>query len=129
VRFSGTGRAVSPQEHGAWLAARLAQQQPRLWIGEVDEVPVGQVRLDVEGASGEVSIAVAPEARGRGHGQAMLRSLQAIAAADPEVDLVVALVHRDNAASLRLFAACEFEPAGTDGAVNRLTWPAVSPGA
>ena len=75
VRFSLTGRAVGASPHASWLAARLAGNAPRLWIAEEGSDPVGQVRVDLDGATGTVSIAVAPAHRGRGVGTGILRAL------------------------------------------------------
>ena len=53
--------------HISWLAGRLARSEPHLYIAE-SSVPVGTFRLDGD----EVSYTVAPEARGKGIGLAML---------------------------------------------------------
>jgi len=101
--------------HARWLAERLASPSSRMFIGMEGDRPVGQVRLDAE-ADGrlEVGISVAPEARGRGVGHAMLEAALAAARADPDLPVMafVARIRPDNAPSLALFAGAGFRPAG-----------------
>lgn len=55
------------EEHEAWLAGVLADPGRRLLICELGGEPVGQVRLDRLGEGRyEISVSLAPEARGRG---------------------------------------------------------------
>lgn len=53
--------------HINWLTQRLSRLDPHLYIAEIG-VPVGTFRLDGD----EISYTVAPEARGKGIGSAML---------------------------------------------------------
>ena len=108
VRFSLTGRTVGASQHANWLAARLTRPRRRLWIAEELGEPVGQTRVDLEGAAGTVSIAVAPSHRGRGVGTGILRVLVSEMEADDEVRTLVAMVHPDNTASLRAFEHAGF---------------------
>lgn len=117
VRFSLTGRAVGASPHASWLAARLAGNAPRLWIAEEGSDPVGQVRVDLDGATGTVSIAVAPAHRGRGVGTGILRALLIEMEANSQVGTLQATVHADNAASLRAFERAGFQ--GRDGPGHR----------
>jgi RimJ/RimL family protein N-acetyltransferase len=115
VTFSVSRRRVDPAEHARWLASRLAEPEPRLWIAEEDGVPVGQVRVDVRDGVGTVSVAVAPDNRGRGLGSAMLGAMVAQVAGDGAISVLQALVRPDNAASLRAFEKVGFrvqEPGG-----------------
>ena len=41
-------------------------------IGEVEEVPIGQVRFDCDSTTAEVSVVVGPEFRGKGYGTSLL---------------------------------------------------------
>ena len=75
VRYSVTGRTVTPGEHADWLARHLGDPGMHLWIAEERAIPVGQVRVDAEAGIGTVSIAIAPSERGRGLGSAALRAM------------------------------------------------------
>ncbi len=108
IRFSVSGAGVTPEEHAKWLARRLADPGTHLWIAEERGTPVGQVRVDVEGGTGTVSIAVAPGERGRGLGTAALRAMAGEVESDPAVLTLRALVHTDNPASGRAFELAGF---------------------
>lgn len=115
VRFSATARPVSLAAHARWLAARLADTGTRLWVAEEARVPVGQVRVDLtDGSTGVVSIAVAAAARGRGIGQAMLRAAIAEIAQEGAAIQLRAVIHPDNAASLRAFERVGFRRTRSD---------------
>jgi spore coat polysaccharide biosynthesis protein SpsF len=121
VRFSLTGRAVGPVEHKDWLAARLDRPGVRIWIGIVDELPVGHIRIEVTDAVATVSLGLDPRARGHGHGTAMLELVQSALREDRQADRIDAMVHRDNRSSLITFERAGFTLAD-DGLFNRLVW-------
>lgn len=101
-------------EHAAWFARRLRSQNPTLIIVE-DGEPVGVVRLDLGRDHSRISIAIAPEARGRGVGR------EAIAlACRHTMQPILAEVARENAASRRCFEACGFEP--VDGGAELVSY-------
>lgn len=106
--------AIEPDTHAAWLDRALADPARRIWIAERDGHKLGTVsavRLDATAV--ELSITVAPAARGRGAGSAMLRAaVDAASRAWPGAE-VRAAVRVGNDASRRLFARCGFVAAGT----------------
>lgn len=97
--------------HVAWLSSRLASEATRLSIGLLGPRPIGQVRLERE-ADGdvEVSIAIAPEARGEGLARPLLRAAMAAAQRSPALGggRYVARVRPENAASIALFESAGF---------------------
>jgi spore coat polysaccharide biosynthesis protein SpsF len=110
--FSLTGAGVEPGEHAAWLERRLVDPGSRLWIAEVDGVPVGQVRAErLEAGVAEIHLAVAPQARGHGYGAAMVRAAVAAARAQLHAERFAARVLAANAASRRTFERAGFTPA------------------
>jgi RimJ/RimL family protein N-acetyltransferase len=122
VRYSRGGRPVNQAEHRAWLRQRLADPSTRLWIGEESRTPVGQVRVDRRDDEWLVSIAVAPEARGRGVARALLAALQTEMSASAASGRLMAEVHRDNTASTRAFAAAGFEAVDVSDEFRRYDW-------
>jgi UDP-2,4-diacetamido-2,4,6-trideoxy-beta-L-altropyranose hydrolase len=97
-------------DHKGWFARALADPARLILIGEVGGEPVGMVRFDVSGESAEVSIALAPERRGRNLGGKLL----SIGLARMQARTVTATVRADNHASQRLFAGAGFHLAGAD---------------
>jgi spore coat polysaccharide biosynthesis protein SpsF len=109
--------AIDPATHRAWLAARLASSVTRLFIGNDSDDPIGQVRFEHdEDGLVEVGVSVAPDARGRGHGRALVETGVAAVLADAgeRVRGFVARIRPDNAASIALFEAAGFRAHGPD---------------
>jgi spore coat polysaccharide biosynthesis predicted glycosyltransferase SpsG/RimJ/RimL family protein N-acetyltransferase len=104
--WSRTTTTVAPGDHQAWLQRVLADPGRRLLIAEHGGRPVGTVRFDRDGDAWEVSVTVAPEARGRG------LALPVLLAAERDLGraTIRANVHRDNAASTALFRRAGYRP-------------------
>jgi hypothetical protein len=63
---------VSEDEHIQWLTRVLAGENRKLYVAEIDGVPVGTVRVDSESLGYELSWTVSPAMRGSGIGMAMV---------------------------------------------------------
>ncbi len=111
VRFFGTPEPVTEEAHRAWLADRVAEHPPTVWIAEADGQPAGSARVD--GDSGTVSVVVDPRFRGQGVGRRLLAHLDT-AAGDLALVTLIARVHRDNEPSLRLFGAAGYSIIGEE---------------
>ncbi len=112
---------IDAAEHDRWLSTRLASPSSRLFIGLDGDRPVGQVRLEADhDGRVEVGISVAPEARGRGIGRALLEAGLAAGVSDAllHVAVFVALVRADNAASAAMFRGAGFELARSEDAAG-----------
>ena len=97
-------------DHRRWLQTRLADPDTRLTIAEHDGEPVGTVRLDRQGTDeAELSITIAPAARGRGLARPAIALGVEHARREWGVERVTARIRPENAASLRAFAAAGFE--------------------
>jgi N-acetylneuraminate synthase len=99
---------VALAEHTEWLARSLTSDARALWVAREDGIPVGTVRVDRDkGRTWEVSITVAPEARGRRIGTAMLVALDGCARA-LGVRTLTARVRPSNVASVAAFKAAGY---------------------
>ena len=111
-------RAVSRQhdvvarpDHVAWLKAGLTRADRHLLVGSIDGVDVGTVRWDLEApGEWEVSITVAPRARGLGVAGALLRAAEQWLAGATDVGARLAVVHTKNEPSRRLFLTGGYVP-------------------
>lgn len=113
-RQSVTQGEVAAADHATWLARSLASDDRTLLVAEHEGTPVGTVRLDREPADAwEVSITVAPEARGKRLASAMLVAAEAVARTRGAI-LLTARIRKDNAGSL-----AAFERAGYHAFVTR----------
>lgn len=111
--------AVGADEHREWLAHRLASPDCLvLMVLQADE-PVGTVRLDREGETSEIHIALGAAARGRGLAAPALRLACALAREHWGLRSVDARIKADNAPSIRAFRSAGFvEVDRADGVVR-----------
>lgn len=103
---------ITAADHHRWLAGRLATpEDARVWIGETESVPIGVVRFVRRAPDAvEVSITVAPEARGGGFARPLLEAgIVASREAFGPVTILAEILP-GNDASLRLFTAAGFTP-------------------
>jgi RimJ/RimL family protein N-acetyltransferase len=98
-RHARTPAVPTETEHLAWFRQKLADPDCVFLLAESNSERVGTIRLDRRGDEWEVSIVVAPHARGRGLAKAMLEALE------PPGPLVAEALH-ENEASHRVFMSC-----------------------
>jgi RimJ/RimL family protein N-acetyltransferase len=111
VAQSLSGAEVDAASHAAWLETILSDPACILLIGELSDPAavgvavgeaVGMVRLDLGRAAAEVSINLAPQARGRGLSVAMLLAAEA-SVRKSDTPHLTARIKLDNAASRSAF--------------------------
>ncbi len=114
---------MEQQFHAQAQGYRMAYPEARLEIVTVEEVPVGRLATDRRAdALHLIDIALAPEHRGRGLGEAILRQLMDEAAA-----LAVPLtlqVAQDNLAAQRLYRRLGLVATSATETHLSLRWPA-----
>ncbi len=126
LRWARNPQPVSGDEHRRWLRAALHDDRRVYRLVLENRTPVASVRYDrldgIRVAGVEVSILVAPEARGRGVGRVSLElGEKELRGAWPDVVSIDAVVHRENIASRRLFECCGYRGQGQDGTWITLT--------
>jgi len=113
---SRNGDLIPLVQHLAWLETSLAREDRKLLLAEDEIGPVGTVRWDRRGGGEwEVSITVAPERRGQSLARPLLRAAEVAlsdvaASTGTHVTAYLAVVHVDNAASVRLFESSAYVP-------------------
>lgn len=107
-------------DHLAWLGASLDRPDRKLFIGLADGRPVGIVRFDRRpNDDWEISITVAPHARGRGHAKSMVEDAAAVMQAHVPVGRITAELRVSNHASRALFEGLGYRKTAADGAWER----------
>jgi spore coat polysaccharide biosynthesis predicted glycosyltransferase SpsG/RimJ/RimL family protein N-acetyltransferase len=101
-------------QHLEWFRARLRSPDCIFFIAvDEGEVPIGQVRFDLNGDEAVISIGLDAKCRGKGYGSAIIerasRRLYQISSAR----LIHAYVKPDNRASLKVFAKAGFRSTQT----------------
>jgi pseudaminic acid biosynthesis-associated methylase len=106
---SRSSAPIPLDEHRRWFGARLADPDTALDMIESGPGPAaGVVRVERQGDSAELSLAIDPDARGRGLGRAAVRAA-AVAALARWPDIAIdAWVEDDNRPSIRCFEAAGF---------------------
>lgn len=97
---------ITWEEHVQWFKRKLNDKDCHIYIAQTDSVPVGQIRLDIEGGKARIDYSVAAQRRGQGIGKEMLRQAELIP--DLGVSGFLAQVKTGNDASAAAFAACGF---------------------
>ncbi|MEM7568425.1 MAG: GNAT family N-acetyltransferase [Pseudomonadota bacterium] len=110
-----TDHPISPVDHYTWLEKTLRMETRTLWIAESGRQAVGTVRLDTANDRQELSWTVAPDARGKGFGKAMVS-----AALDRTEGPIRARIRPENAPSRAIARACGFTRVYLEGGVE--TW-------
>ena len=98
------------EDHISWLTHTLQSTTQHIFIGEYDGLPIGVVRFNVEHDHAVVSLALAPNAQGKGFG----KSLLALGIAQIGSMPIRARIRNDNVASRACFAACGFVKTSQD---------------
>lgn len=116
---AGIGRTSTTDEtfegHTAWMTRALADPT-RLFAIAVEDTRLGYVRADPAGhttSAWTMSLCLHSSARGRGLAQPVLKT-GVIAASKAGLLPLLADIHDTNLASLKVFAACGFEPVESD---------------
>ena len=103
-------------EHRAWFESSLTREDRVLLLAQDALGPVGTVRWDLESeGEWEVSITVAPDRRGQALARPLLLAgelalLETARSSGTDVTAYLAVVHVDNAASVRLFETLAYVP-------------------
>jgi UDP-2,4-diacetamido-2,4,6-trideoxy-beta-L-altropyranose hydrolase len=109
--YSRNPEAPESAEHTRWMLAKLADPRCIFHVILHGERPVGVLRLDwqADGAY-EISVLVAAEAHGKNIGGAALELAKRLL---PDA-VIRAVIHADNAASIRMFERAGYRRAGED---------------
>jgi RimJ/RimL family protein N-acetyltransferase len=108
--------------HSSWFAAVLADPSRHLLVGWCSDERVGVVRFDALGAGAwEVSVNLAPAARGRRLAVPLLLAARTWLGEHDRVDSVKALVSESNEPSLRTFRSAGYTESSTTNGWTTLT--------
>jgi UDP-2,4-diacetamido-2,4,6-trideoxy-beta-L-altropyranose hydrolase len=109
-RNSFTPEPISWVTHQAWYAERLTSPDTRLWILELQKVPVGQIRYDrTDARMARISFSIAPAYRGTGLGTQLLNLSADRACRELNVETVEGITFAENRASNHAFVKAGFE--------------------
>ncbi len=97
-------------DHARWFASRLQDEDTRIYIYMYGEIPVGQIRIHIEGEEATIDYSIDERYRGQGHGKQMLKQLEQIVQEQlPLIKSFFAQVKCGNKASKTVFVAAGYE--------------------
>jgi UDP-2,4-diacetamido-2,4,6-trideoxy-beta-L-altropyranose hydrolase len=100
---------ISWQSHVEWFRSKMQNPDSVLYLAlNSEDVPIGQVRCQINDGSAVLSISLAKEFRSKGYGGAVLQIAAAQFFQTSKVTSIDAYVKPDNAASLKLFDRAGF---------------------
>lgn len=100
---------ISRETHEAWFQKKIDDPACHIFIGmNEEEMPVGQIRCDIEDGIAEVDVHTAPDHWGKGYGTLMIRGIVQKLFAETEVKEVHAFIKPENEASMRAFIKAGF---------------------
>jgi UDP-2,4-diacetamido-2,4,6-trideoxy-beta-L-altropyranose hydrolase len=108
-KVSHNSDPIDWSQHDAWFAGVLQSSHQALLVGEVNSIPIGSVRFDLQDQSAKISISVSPEHSESGLGSELLQAAEEwLAKNRPDVQLMFAEVLSGNIRSHRLFRAARY---------------------
>ena len=100
---------ITYDEHCKWFEEKLNAPNCYMYICQSDDMPVGQIRVQIENRNGEISYSIAKEHRGKGIGKKMLMLLEQQPEIIKRIDQLSAIVKAENIASVRCFEKRGYE--------------------
>ena len=101
------------EEHVHWFESKLQDSKCIFLIGiGSQEVPIGQVRIDVDGNEAEISVSTDRKLRGQGYGRTLICEGSLEVFASSNVETINAYIKPDNVPSVRAFLQAGFKDAG-----------------
>lgn len=95
---------ISWERHLEWFNSKLREPNAVLYlVVDSSDVPAGQVRYQIDNTRAAVSISIAPQFRGKGYGEMVLKMATEDLFGTTAVTQIDAYVKPNNTASLRLF--------------------------
>ena len=88
--------------HADFVNKKVLSSSTLWYVYIVEQIPVGQVRLELDSRIGLISFSIAPKYRGNGYGEAMLECLEN-SIRHMDIMSLVGLVKLENKSSQRIF--------------------------
>jgi len=111
VRANAFSTEQIPYEnHQKWFTARMKDPDTAMYLYLQDDVPVGQIRLDIADKEAEIDYSIAPEYRGKGYGKKMLLHLETVVRESlPHIAVLLGKVKLENQSSRHAFLKAGFQ--------------------
>lgn len=106
---------ISYDEHKKWFINKLNSKYTYQYIYYLNDVPIGQIRLDIEADSAIIDYSICKDSRGQGHGKNMLLLVEDIVKRNfLFIKRLTARVKEDNIPSKRAIESLKYEKQFTE---------------
>jgi len=107
-------KSISWNQHVSWFNIKLNSKDSKIYIGEINRVPFGQLRFDKIDGIYYIDYSVVSSERGKGLGSKLIQAgIKKKIKYDTNKSVFKAFVKPDNIASIRVFEKCKFSKLGT----------------
>jgi RimJ/RimL family protein N-acetyltransferase len=101
------------ESHSKWFFAKLLDPNCLFFmVLGPNDIPIGQIRYEVDGNEAVVSVSLAPGQRGKGYGSQVIQSASQKVFDSTHVELIHAYVKPNNLSSIRAFTSAGFSDSG-----------------
>lgn len=108
-KSSFQAQPIPYEHHEMWFNGKMSGEQSKIFILELGQRPVGQVRMDICGEKAEISYALCKAVRGHGYSKWMLSELERRVRGEGWCSGFVAEVKRENMASRKIFQSLQYQ--------------------
>lgn len=96
------------EDHCAWLLHKLQDSNCSIWIVQVEDERIGQIRVDRNDGWGEISYSLCAAARGRKFAKQMIQKAEQIEKDKDNLVGLLACVKKDNEISRHIFTSLKY---------------------
>ena len=100
------------ENHEIWFSKKIQDPSSKMFVMEVNDIPAGQVRIDILNNIGEIDVAIAPPFRGKGYASYIIRTSCEIVIMETPVRTIYAHIKTDNQKSVHAFEEAGFKLKG-----------------
>lgn len=106
---------IKYDEHKEWFNKCLADPNIDIYILCINDIPVGQIRMNYENETGLINYSIQKDCRGKGLGGTILKLIETSISVDrPEIKVLSGWVKTDNIASQKKFEENGYKRIHTD---------------
>ena len=120
-RYALSQNAIAFDDHKAWFASKISNEQVFYYLAFVDHEPIGSIRFDVFSDEVVISYLIDPKHHGKGWGKKILEDGMIQFDSDAHTAPVVGIVKTDNVASLKIFRDLHFREERIDDNTVKFT--------
>ncbi|MBN2881028.1 GNAT family N-acetyltransferase [Candidatus Woesearchaeota archaeon] len=89
--------------HKAWFTKALMNANIKIFIVELDNIPAGQVRFNIQNDSAVISVSLSKDYRGKGLGSKVIQLASNKFCSEFNINKIIAYIRQDNISSRKSF--------------------------